>query len=130
MEYLGDTVESLVIALRVGLVVTQEPVSVRVRAGGHASQSTLRAAAYLARPAVSLSLVVALFPVVLHTPADLIAVAVPASLLFFGASMLLLVSVQHSNELGRLEERSRTLAEEVALLRLDLESRPAAGSDS
>ncbi|MFL6135742.1 MAG: hypothetical protein ACJ72A_23260, partial [Nocardioidaceae bacterium] len=43
-------------------------------------------------------------------------------LLFFVASMLLLVvSVQHSSELGRLEERTRTLAEEVALLRLELQ---------
>ena len=49
---------------------------------------------------------------------------VPANLLFFAASMLLLcVSIQHSYELGRLEERTRTLAEEVALLRLELEVR-------
>jgi hypothetical protein len=48
---------------------------------------------------------------------------VPANLLFFVASMLLLaVSVQHSSELGRLEERTRTLAEEVGLLRLELSS--------
>ena len=34
-EYLGDTVESLVIALRVGCTVTQEPVQMRVRQVGH-----------------------------------------------------------------------------------------------
>ena len=46
----------------------------------------------------------------------------PSNLLFFPASMLLLViSIQLSYELGRLEERTRTLAEEVALLRLRLE---------
>jgi hypothetical protein len=50
-----------------------------------------------------------------------VGVTVPANLLFFAASMLLLVvSVQHSSELGRLEERSRTLAEEVALLQMEV----------
>ena len=40
------------------------------------------------------------------------------------------MSLQHSFELGRLEERARTLAEEVALLRLALEQRdPASGAD-
>ena len=47
----------------------------------------------------------------------------PANLLFFGASMLLLgVSIHQSYELGRLEERTRTLAEEVGLLRLEIET--------
>jgi hypothetical protein len=68
------------------------------------------------------TLVVAAFPALLTWAAALVGVAVPANLLFFIASMLLLVvSVQHSSELGRLEERTRTLAEEVALLRLQLE---------
>jgi hypothetical protein len=74
-----------------------------------------------------LTLVVAAFPGLLGWAADLLGVKVPSNLLFFVASMLLLVvSVQHSSELGRLEERTRTLAEEVALLRLqlELESRP------
>jgi hypothetical protein len=67
------------------------------------------------------TLLVAVFPGLLFTVADLVGVAVPANLLFFVASMLLLVvSVQHSHELGRLEERSRTLAEEIALLRLEV----------
>ena len=40
--------------------------------------------------------------------------------------VLLLLSLQHSYELGRLEERTRTLAEEVALLNLRLErARPS-----
>jgi hypothetical protein len=70
------------------------------------------------------TLVVAIFPGLLIWASQLVGVEVPANLLFFGASMfLLLVSIQHSYELGRLEERSRTLAEEVALLRLELESR-------
>lgn len=66
-------------------------------------------------------LVVAIFPGVLYGAAELVGVEVPAHLLFFATALLLLVvSVQHSYELGRLEERSRTLAEEVALLRLEL----------
>lgn len=69
------------------------------------------------------TLVVAAFPVLLTWASELVGVAVPANLLFFVASMLLLVvSVQHSSELGRLEDRTRTLAEEVALLRLQVES--------
>jgi glycosyltransferase involved in cell wall biosynthesis len=68
-EYLGDTVESLVIALRVGLRVRQEPVSMRVRAGGHASQSSARATAYLARAMVALGLaLVRQWPTTLETP--------------------------------------------------------------
>jgi hypothetical protein len=72
---------------------------------------------------VSVGLVlIALVPGLLTGMADLIGVAVPTNLLFFVASVvLMLVSMQHSNELGRLEEETRTLAEEVALLRLDIE---------
>jgi len=69
------------------------------------------------------TVVIALVPGLLEWLAALIGVAVPANLLFFSASMVLLVvSIQHSYELGRLEERTRTLAEEVALLRLELGS--------
>lgn len=72
-----------------------------------------------------LTLVVAVFPSTLTAAAKVVGVEVPANLLFFVASMLLLgVSIHHSYELGRLEERTRTLAEEVALLRLELEERP------
>jgi hypothetical protein len=69
-----------------------------------------------------LTLVVAAFPGLLTKASQVVGVAVPANLLFFAASMLLLVvSVQHSSELGRLEERTRTLAEEVGLLRLQVQ---------
>ena len=69
------------------------------------------------------TLVIAVFPETLTSAADLVGVQVPANLLFFGASMLLLgVSIHQSYELGRLEERTRTLAEEVGLLRLEVES--------
>jgi hypothetical protein len=36
--------------------------------------------------------------------------------------VLLILTLQHSYELGRLEEKSRTLAEEIALLRLELDN--------
>jgi len=55
-EYLGDTVESLVIALRTGCVVTQVPVEMRRRAAGTASASPGRAAVYLFRAVVALAL--------------------------------------------------------------------------
>ena len=65
-----------------------------------------------------------MFPATLTAAADLVGVAVPANLLFFGASMLLLgVSIHQSYEMGRLEERTRTLAEEIGLLRLEIELR-------
>ena len=66
-------------------------------------------------------LTLAVFPGLLTGTADLIGVAVPANLLFFVASLVLLVlTLQHSHELGRLEEKTRTLAEALALLRLEL----------
>ena len=72
------------------------------------------------------TLIIAVFPATLTSAADLVGVQVPANLLFFGASMLLLgVSIHQSYELGRLEERTRTLAEEVGLLRLEVESHHA-----
>jgi glycosyltransferase involved in cell wall biosynthesis len=55
-EYLGDTVESLVIALRLGCTVSQVPVSMRVRSVGTASQSSTRAAVFLLRALVALCL--------------------------------------------------------------------------
>jgi glycosyltransferase involved in cell wall biosynthesis len=48
-EYLGDTVEALVIAARAGLTVTQVPVAMRPRAGGTPSHGPLKAGIFLAR---------------------------------------------------------------------------------
>lgn len=74
---------------------------------------------------VGLTILLVVFPGILTWAADLLGVQVPANLLFFGASMLLLVlTIQLSYEIGRLEERTRTLAEEVALLRLHQEVKP------
>ena len=57
-EYLGDTVESLVIAARAGLAVRQVPVAMRARAAGTPSHAPFRAAVFLGR--ASLALLVAL----------------------------------------------------------------------
>lgn len=55
-EYLGDTVESLVVAHRAGLSVSQVGVEMRVRQAGTPSQSTLKATLYLARATLVLAL--------------------------------------------------------------------------
>ena len=57
-EYLGDTIESLVIASRAGLRIRQVGVEMRPRAGGEPSQTPLMAAVLLVR--AILALVVAL----------------------------------------------------------------------
>ncbi len=48
-EYLGDTIEALVIAARSGLVIRQVPTAMRERAGGTPSHNPMRSAAYLSR---------------------------------------------------------------------------------
>lgn len=55
-EYLGDTVESLVIALRSGFRVAQVPVVMRPRQGGTPSQRPFSAAIYLFRAFFALGL--------------------------------------------------------------------------
>ena len=49
VEWLGDTVESIVLATRQGLKVSELPVSMNERAGGVPSQSVLRASLYTGR---------------------------------------------------------------------------------
>jgi hypothetical protein len=64
------------------------------------------------------------FPRLLDGIASTIGVASGVSLvLFLGFLFLLLVCVHLSWELSQLEEETRTLAEEMALLRTDLETR-------
>ncbi|WP_169581690.1 MULTISPECIES: glycosyltransferase family 2 protein [Microbacterium] len=48
-EYLGDTVEALVIAARAGLRITQVPVAMRARQAGEPSHNAARATVYLLR---------------------------------------------------------------------------------
>lgn len=62
------------------------------------------------------------FPVLLNRVADLVGVKDPPNLLLFAAALLLLLVCVHlSWEASRLEERTRTLAEELALLRQKVE---------
>ena len=66
--------------------------------------------------------VLAVFPPLLDRVADWLGVADPPNLLFFiGLLVLLVVTVQLSVELSRAEERIRTLAEEVAFLRHEVD---------
>lgn len=63
-----------------------------------------------------------LFPAAVAGLARLVGVQTPSNLLFaLALIVLLLVCIQLSAEITTLEEETRTLAEEVALLRLDLE---------
>lgn len=57
-EYLGDTVESLVIACRAGLCVRQVGVEMRPRAGGTPSHSPVKAAVFLGRALLALLIAV------------------------------------------------------------------------
>lgn len=53
-EYLGDTLEALVIATRAGLVVRQVPVAMRPRAAGASSHNPFKSALYLGRATIAL----------------------------------------------------------------------------
>ncbi|HSN05905.1 MAG TPA: glycosyltransferase family 2 protein [Candidatus Angelobacter sp.] len=53
-EYLGDTIESLVIGARAGLVVTQVGVGMRPRAAGVASHNPLKSVVFLMRAVMAL----------------------------------------------------------------------------
>lgn len=53
-EYLGDTVEALVIAARAKLVIRQVPVAMRQRAGGRPSHNPFKSAIYLGRACLAL----------------------------------------------------------------------------
>ncbi|MGW4520736.1 glycosyltransferase family 2 protein [Amycolatopsis sp. NPDC004378] len=55
-EYLGDTVESLVLAIRAKLTIKEIPVVMRERAGGTPSHSPVKSAVYLSRAGLALLL--------------------------------------------------------------------------
>jgi len=65
-EYLGDTIESLVIAARAKCIITQVPVSMRPRAGGVPSHNPFKAAAYLGRASMALAFALIRPPVPLY----------------------------------------------------------------
>jgi len=59
----------------------------------------------------------AIFPAILTWVSDLLGIAYPpATFLLFAVAYLLLLVIHFSWELSRLEERTRTLTEEIALL--------------
>lgn len=53
-EYLGDTIDSLVVAIKSGCTVTQVPVAMRARQGGQPSHNPAKAAIYLLRSVFAL----------------------------------------------------------------------------
>lgn len=68
------------------------------------------------------TLLLALFPRILFWLSELVGVSVPSNLLFAMTLALLIgVAVHLSWELSRSEERTRRLAEEVAILRTQFE---------
>jgi hypothetical protein len=76
-----------------------------------------------------LVLIIAVFPSVLVWLAGLVGIAIPINFVFFVSIIaLFLVSLQQSAEATRLENKTRVLAEDVALLELrirELEERRA-----
>ena len=69
-----------------------------------------------------LALVAAVFPLTLQWVAGLVGIQVPLNLVFFvGMAVLFLVCLQQSSELTTLESKTRSLAEQVALLRLKVD---------
>lgn len=53
-EYLGDTIDSLVVAIRSGCRVSQVPVEMRARRGGQPSHNPIKSAIYLGRSVFAL----------------------------------------------------------------------------
>jgi hypothetical protein len=76
-----------------------------------------------------MALIVGLFPATLEWAASIVGIEIPTNLVFFvSIAILVLVCLQHSAELTKLESKTRTLAETVAMqeLRLvDLEKQAA-----
>lgn len=68
-EYLGDTIDSLVVAIRSGCSVTQIPVEMRERQGGRPSHNPFKAAIYLGRSIFALLIALTRRPSARITPA-------------------------------------------------------------
>jgi len=68
----------------------------------------------------TLALVISIFPGILAAAAIALGVSVEANLVFFASiAILVLVCIQHSSELTRLEGEVRSLSEQIAMLDLD-----------
>lgn len=75
-------------------------------------------------------IVVGVFPRLAYWISDLVGVQTPANLLFAIACVVLLaVCIQLSTEVSALEEETRSIAEEIALLRLEVHQDKAAVRD-
>jgi hypothetical protein len=73
----------------------------------------------------------ALFPGILTRAAGALGFQVVSNLLFFSAIVfLLLVAIQLSNEVSRLEARTRRLAEDLALLSAQVRQMPTSSPES
>ncbi len=71
----------------------------------------------------TLALIAGIFPNTLAWAASAIGIGLPANLVFFvSIAILFLVSLQHSAELTTLENKTRTLAERIALMELRLQA--------
>lgn len=69
-----------------------------------------------------LALVVGIFPATLDWVASAVGIKLSSNLVFFvGIGLLFLVGLQHSAELTRLEEKTRILAERVAIQELEIQ---------
>jgi hypothetical protein len=78
-----------------------------------------------------LALVAGIFPQTLEWAADIVGIEVPINLVFFvSIAILFLVCLQHSSELTKLESKTRTLAERVALLELTVRESSDDASDT
>ena len=62
-EYLGDTVESLVLSSRAGLSISQRPVGMRPRRAGRPSQGAVRSSLFLGRALMAVSVALMRRPV-------------------------------------------------------------------
>jgi hypothetical protein len=68
------------------------------------------------------TVVVSVFPPLLVSVSELLGFVVPANFIFLvGGIVLTFISMQLSLETGRLEDESQRLAEEVALLRFEVD---------
>lgn len=77
------------------------------------------------------ALVIAIFPALLTWSARVLGVEVPVNLIFFLSTLILfLVCIQQSAELTRLEAKTRTLAEEVALINTRLDRAKLSDDDA
>lgn len=76
-----------------------------------------------------LALIAGVFPATLAWAASLIGIEIPINLVFFvGIAILFLVCLQHASELTNLESKTRTLAERVSIMELQLRAFRGEGS--